>query len=170
MKHKGQYSQWCVGERQEPFSLKPSSEYSCNLCEHLCKILNNDFIIIYPTSARLILSKNRILVKQCSGQMCLFMGYLNCHVPITWLIWGHSWSLISMNFSQIFTVLLIQCCTSKNWTWAFVLSNYISLFSWFKVCRKEKLYLRCFACSLVPALTARERATHWNLRELCCWS
>lgn len=131
-----------------------------------------DWTMISPSSTLRLqgwLSKKRILLKQWRGQMYPLIGCLNFHVPITWLIWGHSWSIISNHKIFIVLLLLKQCCTNKNCTWVLVLSNNIRLFSWFKVCREEKLYLRCLACSLVPGLTARERTTYWNLREVYCW-
>lgn len=165
-------SQWCVGEDKNLFLLSQVASIPAIFVLTCVK----DWTTFSPSSTLLLqgwLSKKGVLLKQWSGEMYPLIGCLNCHVPITWLIWGHFWSTTSINFSQNFHSIPIANTVpykqKLNLSACLILSNNIKLFSQFKVCREEKLYLRCFSCSLVPGLTARERTTYWNLREVCCW-
>lgn len=87
-------SPWCGGKEKNH---KPRSEYSCYLCDHLHKRLNNHFTITCPNFTSLIIKR-----EQWNVQIYLLIGYLNCSVPITWLTRGHSGRVASMNFSQNF--------------------------------------------------------------------
>lgn len=83
------YSQRCGGERQGPFSLNPRGKYSCNLCVHLHKRLNNDFTINYTISARMVVKKEKF-TKTINGMNLSFYRVFKFPCPCYLTVLKHN--------------------------------------------------------------------------------
>jgi len=125
--------------------------------------------VIISSSSTLLLQA-WLSQKQWGGQMLSLTGYLSFQVPITWLIWEHSWSVHSTNFSQFFFFCNISHANEMlykqqlNCIVGLILPKNVKLFSPNLVERKSCTW-KCFICCLIPGLSARKETTYWNLRK-----